>query len=269
MPDYELKEPIKNTRLKGKLLLLFFLVSATSCVPVEKLKYFNDINEITEPVNNPRGPKRILPNDKLDVRVYSLDERTNQLLNSNTGSGSGIASNIVEIGYLVDEAGNINYPFVGKIHVANLTLEEADTKLAEAITQHLAEATVSIRFVDRNVTLLGEFNSQGVFPFTKDNLTIYEAIALGGGISRFGDRRNVVLIRKEGEKFMYYRLDLSSSRIAEKEYFYVQTNDIIVVEPLKSSSWFNYNNANFGTLSATISMAVLIISLFFGSRAIL
>ncbi len=63
---------------------------------------------------------------------------------------------------------------------------------------------------------MGEVNRQGVFSFTQDKLNIYEALGLGGGVTRYGDRKNIILVRNEGDKIMHYRLNLSDSKIAGK-----------------------------------------------------
>ncbi len=247
------------------VIIIFILAASISCVPIEKLKYINDIDELVEPIPNPKGQKVILPYDKLSIQVFSIDDKTNLLLNSSTGAvGAGSAgASGGSTGYLVDESGNINYPFVGKINLGNLTTEQANIKFAKAMSEYLELSTVSIKFVDSNVTILGDVGNQGVFPYAQEKLTIYEALALGGGISRFGDRKNIILIRQEGDKIMHHKLDLTNSKIAEKEFYYVQSNDIIIVEPIKSSSWFNYNNSNFSTITSTFTLFFAFFTMFF------
>ena len=63
---------------------------------------------------------------------------------------------------------------------------------------------------------MGEVQRQGVYPFTQDKLNIYEALGLGGGLTQYGDRKKIILIRNEGDKIMHYRLNLSDSKIAQR-----------------------------------------------------
>ena len=94
------------------ILILFFSVS---CVPVQHLSYFNDISDLEEPGVNPRTQKLIMPFDKLYIKVYSIDPQTKAIFNDLEEmrySGGGSSS---VVGYLVDEKGNINFPFVGNI----------------------------------------------------------------------------------------------------------------------------------------------------------
>jgi polysaccharide biosynthesis/export protein len=248
-----------SLNIKSIILFIIFVLMV-SCVPSKKLKYFNDINELQEPAINPREQKLIAPFDKLYIKVLSIDDKTNQLFNS----GNNMSSNITSlIGNYVDESGNINFPFAGKIKVGGFTTSEAGKKLEEALNSYVSNAVVDVRFIDNNVTIMGEVQNQGTFPFLQDKLTIYEALALGGGISRFGDRKNVILIRQEGDKILHSKLNLSDSKISGKDNYYIQANDIIVVEPLRSSSWYNFNSATYNTILTSFTTLLAIFVVFF------
>lgn len=140
------------------LILVFMIVFTISCIPVNKLRYFNDIDELPEPAVNPREQKLIMPFDKLYIRIYSIDEKTNQLFNSNENLPMISSSSL--IGYLVDNTGSINYPFIGKINVSGLTLEEAGLKLGKALSEFVSNAAVIVKFVDNNVTIMGQVQNQ-------------------------------------------------------------------------------------------------------------
>jgi polysaccharide biosynthesis/export protein len=240
-----------------------FMVFAVSCVPVEKLSYFNDIDEIEEPTVNPRTQKVISPFDRLYIKVISIDMPTNQIFNSTDemrtasyGTSSGL------LGYLVDEQGNINFPFVGNINVASLTTAQAAEKIQKALSDYVANTSVIVKFVDNQITVMGEVNRQGVYPFIQDKLNIYEAIGLGGGLTRYGNRQKVIVVRHVNGKIMHYRLNLSDSKIASKDYYYIMPNDVIIVEPLKDIST-SYQNITYTTILASISTALAVL-LFMG-----
>jgi polysaccharide export outer membrane protein len=235
------------------LITIFF----ASCVPVKQLKYFNDINEIEDPEVNPRIQKVIMPFDKLYIKVLSIDPQTSLIFNSVEEMRYGSGTNGV-IGYLVDEKGEINFPFVGIINVLSLTTAQAGVKIQKALNDYVSNTSVIVKYIDNQVTIMGEVTRQGVVPFTQDKLTIYEALSLGGGITRYGDRKNIMLIRNEGNKIMRYRLNLSDSRIAGKSSYYIYPNDVIIVEPLKaiSSSYPNY------TLTTALTAITTLIAVF-------
>lgn len=251
------KEIFFGSKLYLAIILVVFI---SSCVPVEKLSYFNDIDEVEKPVTNPKTHKIILPFDRIYVRVLSIDPATRQIFDLPEEVRYSSSSTSV-IGYLVDETGNIDFPFVGKINVGSLTLTDAARKIQTALNEYVPNTTVSIKFIDNQVTVLGEVMQQGMHIFTQDKINIYEALALGGGITSYGNRKNVILIRQEGDKIMHHKLNLSDSKIASKDYFYVLPNDVVVVEPLKSKS-SSYTNVTYTTILTSITTLVAVLLLF-------
>lgn len=246
-------------------VIVALAITAVSCVPTSKLSYFNDIDEIEEPTINPREQKVIMPFDKLYIRVLSIDLQTSQIFNSAEEMRSGGYSSMAGlIGYLVDETGNINFPFVGNINVGSLTTAQAAQKIQKALSDYVSNTSIIVKFVDNQVTVIGEVLHQGVFSFTQDKLNIYEALGLGGGITRYGDRKTIILIRNEGEKIMHYKLNLSDSKIANKDSYYILPNDVIIVEPLKAIST-SYSNITYTTILSSISTAIAVL-LFTGVR---
>ena len=255
----------KNRVLKLALTLITVALMAVSCVPTAQLSYFNDMEELAQPTVNPRTQKLIKPFDKLYVRVLSIDLQTNQIFNATDEMRMGsYGSTAGLIGYLVDEDGNINFPFVGKINVVDLTTADAADKIQRALSDYVPQTSIIVKYVDNQVTVMGEVQRQGVYSFTQDKLNIYEALGLGGGITRYGDRKKVILIRNEEGKVLHYRLDLSDSKIANRSYYYVLPNDVIVVEPLKAIST-SYSNITYTTILSTISTAIAVL-LFAGLR---
>jgi polysaccharide export outer membrane protein len=148
--------------------------------------------------------------------------------------------------------------------VASLTTAEAAEKIQTALSDYVSNTSIVVKYVDNQVTVMGEVLRQGVYSFSQDKLNIYEALGLGGGLTRYGDRKKIILIRNEDGKVMHYRLNLSDSKIASKSYYYVMPNDVIVVEPLNAIS-SSYSNITYTTLLSTISTAIAVL-LFAGLR---
>ena len=254
---------IRMSSWHHKITIVLLMALMVSCVPKKQLSYFNDINEL-EPGINPRTQKTIMPFDKLYVKVLSIDPETSQIFNTtdeirSAGYGSGMGS---IIGYLVDEKGNINFPFVGDINVGGMTTGQAGTKIQTALSDYVSNISVVVKYVDNQVTIMGEVQRQGVFGFSQDKLNVYEALGLGGGITRYGDRKNVILIRHEGDQVKHYRMNLTDSKIASKDFYYIYPNDVIVVEPLKAIS-SSYANITYTTILSSVT-TLLAILLFMG-----
>ena len=232
------------------------MIFTISCVPTKQLSYFNDLDELNEPGVNPRTQKLIMPFDKLYIKVISIDPQTSQIFNATEEMRSGVNNGI--IGYLIDEKGNVDFPFVGNINVASLTTAQAAEKILKALSDYVPNTSVTVKYVDNQVTVLCEVKQQGVFPFIQDKLNIYEALGLGGGLTQYGDRKKIILIRNEGPKIMHYRLDLSDSKIAGKDYYYILPNDVIVVEPLKALS-SSYQNITYTTILSSITTLIAVL----------
>jgi len=191
----------------------------------------------------------------------SIDPQTRQIFDFPEEVRYSTSGNSV-IGYMVDEAGNIDFPFVGKINVGSLLLSDAGAKIQTALNQYVPNTTINVKFIDNQISVLGEVQRQGVYSFSQEKLNVYEALALGGGLTRYGNRKNVILIRQEGEKIMHHKLNLSDSKIANKELYYVLPNDVIVVEPLKSIST-SYPNVTYQSILSSVTTLVAILVLYF------
>lgn len=235
--------------------ICLIIILTVSCVPVTQLSYFNDLKELEEPGVNPKVQKLIMPFDKLYIKVLSIDPNTSQIFNTTEEMRYGDKSTV---GYLVDEKGNINFPFVGNINVVSLTTAQAGEKVQKALNDYVSNTSVIVKYIDNQVTIMGEVQRQGVYPFSQDKLNIYEAIGLGGGMTPYGNRKNVILIRNEGEKIMHYKLNLSDSKIAGRDTYYILPNDVIIVEPLGSIST-SYTNVTYTTILSSITTLIAVL----------
>jgi len=248
----------KATLSAGKLYLaIILMLFIGSCVPVKQLSYFNDIDGLEKPVVNPKTQKVILPFDRLYIRIMSIDPQTREIFAFPEEARYSNSSNNI-IGYLVDEAGDIEFPFVGKINIGSLSLTDASKKIQSALSEYVANTTITVKFIDNQVSILGEVQQQGVYSFSQDKLNVYEALALGGGLTRYGNRTNVILIRHEGDKILHHKLNLSDSKTASKDYYYILPNDVLVVEPLKSIST-SYSNITYTTILTSITTLIAVL----------
>jgi polysaccharide export outer membrane protein len=238
-------------------LALTALIFISSCVPVKQLSYFNDIDALEKPVVNPKKQKIISSFDRLYIRVLSIDPQSRQIFDIPEIARYSTTGNSI-IGYLVDEEGNIEFPFVGKIKVAALSLSDAGAKIQSALNEYVPNTTIEIKYIENQISVLGEVQRQGTYTFSQDKISIYEALALGGGLTRYGNRKNIILIRQEGERIMHHKLNLSDSRIASKDFYYIVPNDVIVVEPLKSIS-SSYSNITYTTILTTVTTLIAVL----------
>ena len=57
-----------------------------------------------------------------------------------------------------------------------------------------------VKLANFEFTILGEVNNPGNYPVYKEEITIYDAIAMAGGITDFGNLTKVKIIRSDKNK---------------------------------------------------------------------
>jgi len=219
--------------------LLLIAISVVSCIPNRKIVYVQESKDmytqqienmyfIDEPVDN-----LIRQGDEIYIQVSSDDE-------AQTSFNQGIQQYIRDpsvISYTVDSEGIVKLPYVDKVKLDGLTLIEASDLIEAELSQYLLNPSVFMRFVNNKVTVLGEVNRPGVYVFNYKNINILQAIGYANDIATFGNRKNVLIVREEGDHRARYYVDLTSDELLASELYMIHSDDIIYVEPLKQKKW--------------------------------
>lgn len=213
-----------------------------SCGSSKQIAYFQNIDTLSLAASKGLYDAKIMPKDELTITVLTTNPEVsapfNLTVNSKVGSSGQMSSGGGSLqGYLVDNYGDINFPVVGKLHVAGMTKTECEDMIKEKITPYLAKTEnpiVTVRTSSYRVTVIGEVGNPKVVPVTTGQISIIEALAQAGDLSIYGKRDNVLLIREDatGEKHSY-RLNLNDANLFNSPYYYLQQNDIVYVEPNK------------------------------------
>ena len=143
------------------------------------------------------------------------------------------AAKASEQGYRVDPEGYIDFPILGKLHVAGLKVSEVQQLIKDKLIEgsYMNDPMVSIEFLNFKYTVLGAVPRNGTFSVKGDRITLLEAIANAGDLSASARIDRVTVIREEnGERKMYVN-DLRSTDLFESPCFYLQQNDIVYVVP--------------------------------------
>jgi polysaccharide export outer membrane protein len=253
--------------MKKSVLLLFSFV-LLSCSTRKEVVYYQDIDSrefvSIESINT--HPK-IQINDILKISTSALNPESVIPYNFNTGEGSSIQTNQVELlklsGYLVNSEGEINFPQLGKIKVEGKTTQDIQDILEEKLSKFIKSPTVIVRIINYKFTVQGEVRQPGTFEIIEENMTLPQALGLAGDLTINGRRDNVLIYRQEGGSRKVKRIDLTQTDWMNTEYFFVKPNDFIYVEPnnpkVKSAGFVS----NVGTLLSVLSIilsAVVIIA---------
>lgn len=124
--------------------------------------------------------RRILNGDRLHISIVESPELTKV--------------------YAVAGDGAVDMELIGRVHIAELTSEEAAAKIEGLLEKdYFKRATVSVEvsaYVEGNILILGEVSRPGPIPFRGDEiLTLVEAIAQSGGLTERAAGKEVRILR--------------------------------------------------------------------------
>jgi polysaccharide export outer membrane protein len=173
------------------------------------------------------GSLRIAPFDLLSVQVFGVEDLSGE--------------------YQVDPDGQIKLPLIGAIDAKGRTIFElsniVEARLGES---YLQEPQVSIRVSEaygQQVTVEGAVSKPGVYP-VRGNLSLLQALALGGGTTSSADLSKVYVFRTVEGARRVGGFDISRIRKGEAPDPPVYGNDVIVVEgSLRTTAWQEFLRA--------------------------
>lgn len=217
---------------------------------------------------------RIKPLDRLTVTVNSKDPELAAPFNAATSynslngltSYSSSSNGVLQI-LTVDKEGKIQLPIIGEIACNGLTRNELAEKIATTIREKgmVHDPIVIVQFADVRFSVLGEVARPGQFAITKDRISLFDALAMAGDLTIFGQRENVALIREENGKRTIHYFDLKDPNILTSPYFYLQQDDVVYVTPNKykaQSGEINQNRSFYISLvSVAVSVATLLVTI--------
>jgi polysaccharide biosynthesis/export protein len=227
-------------KLIRSLLLLIFPLYLISCVTQRPLpNYLQNVTDTTGKGTVQVPELKIQKNDILSIQIYSASTRPEvdalyNLASSPASGGGQSGTPATASGFLVDSKGDIEYPRLGTLHAEGLTKAELAALIKKKLTepvQLLENPTVIIRFVNLKITVLGEVNAQGVISIPGERVTILEALGLAGGITEFGLKNSVKVIRETDNQRQIGVIDLSSKDLFTSPYYILRQNDVVFVDP--------------------------------------
>ncbi len=221
------------------IIMLFF----ASCTSTKKVIYLNDLSAadsaaLKQAQNVFETP--IQKNDQLWITVGGSNPADLPSLNSangmlGTGSmNTGNSNSSAILGYFVESDGTIKIPYVGKVQAEGLTRLQLEEQLTVKFADYTKNPVVNVRYLNYAFSVLGEVNRPGRFNMSNERTSIFEALTLAGDVSYLGKSDNVLVIREENGQRTFGRVNLLSKDIFKSPFFYLKTNDVVYVEPVKA-----------------------------------
>ena len=87
---------------------------------------------------------------------------------------------------------------------------------------------------------------------------------MAGDLTVYGRRDNVLIIREDSGKREFGRIDLTNPNIMTSPYFYLQQNDLVIVEQNRKKSVANdvVTLRNVSIATSVVTVAAIIYSIF-------
>jgi polysaccharide export outer membrane protein len=159
-------------------------------------------------------------------------------------------------------------PKLGKVRLSGLTEEEARVKVQEAISFYFKEEVfVKLRIGGIRFTALGEFSSSGTKLIMKNRATIFDALALSGDSNILARKNKLFLVRQYDGGMKIHQVNLNDRALLASEFFFIQPNDILYLEPMKIRQFGNADNfsASLGLIISVTTSLLLIFALISGN----
>lgn len=272
------------------LMLLFAVVTVVlqSCAPSREMAYITDAERDSAQQIIASYANSIHPGDQLYIYVYSETPESVIPFNQETHRVAAQANQFNQIdtthrsvshaqevatpdrfrlrsevsGYLVDEAGTIIFPILGVLPVAGLTYDS----LAHMIEQrligggYLNDPLVTVSPMNFRVSVMGEVKLPRELHITGERLTILEALAMCGDITIDGQRENITVVRSKKGIATPITIDLTKKTLFDSEVYYLQSNDIVYVEPnklKKRKAFLDENWPKYAAFGVALTVAVV------------
>ena len=260
--------------LKGVFLLLAGMFLLSSCGASKEVLYFQDLEPgKSEIMVSEVRAITVQPEDKISIIVNSRDPKLTDLFNLPYVSRQlGLSSKTYTIGtnqgvsgYTVDANGDIDFPVLGKVHVAGKKREEIASLIKhELVSKNLVkDPVVTVEFLNLYISVMGEVNNPGRFSIDRDRLTVLDALSMAGDLTIYGNRSKVMVLRQEGDVQRVYGINLTSGEhVYTSPAYYLQQNDVVYVEPNNMKArQSTVNGNNVRSTSFWISLASLLTSM--------
>ncbi|RLD73719.1 MAG: sugar transporter [Bacteroidetes bacterium] len=251
--------------MRKVILLLLILVIGSSCIPNKELVYFQGEPVSKESIKQIQNkPYRLQVNDMLYIDIKSADSELVQLFKNveqqNTNTSTISQEAIYFRSYSIDRHGNIRIPYIGELNVLGYTTSEVREKIEKEFENYFKnpeDVFVTVKLAGIRLTFLGEVKRPGTVIVYQNQVNIIEAIASAGDIAVTGNRKNVTVIRKGIDGTKKYHINLLDVNSFESDMFYVESNDIIYIEPLKQKSW-GTGTSGMQTITSLIAVLSLV-----------
>jgi len=250
---------------KKIICIIMCLCTFTGCTTYKHYGYLQNIDKAQLEAYSELYEARIKKDDRLRITVFGPDSKVvmpyNLAFSDATSTSSGFSGGMNSYyTYLVDKDGMITFPIFGDIKVEGMTRRELERYLTEKIGKDVKDPLVMVSFSNYTINFLGAVNTS--IRMETERISILQALAMAGGVDNNARRDNVLLIREVDGKPTSHRIDLRKAELLNDEYYWLQQNDIIYIQPGPiddTSRTIAFWTSILGTIVTVTTMVLLLI----------
>ena len=170
---------------------------------------------------------RILSQDRLRIALYKDPQAASD------GSSGGLGEDMGGgAGLLVNAAGYVPLPLIGKVKVAGLTQTGAADRITQQYKKYLNTPSVYVEVLNKRILVLGEVKSPGVVKIDKEKMTLFEALAMSGDFTNSALKDDIIILSStKGKGMQMRRVDLTNFDTIHYASLMLRPNDIVYVQP--------------------------------------
>ncbi|MDY3319009.1 polysaccharide biosynthesis/export family protein [Riemerella anatipestifer] len=262
-------------RIRNYLASLSILLLVFSCKTKSDIEYMQDIEQQAEDAYTRAAKTTIQPGDEIAILVTAKDMSVVAPFNqgvtpsnklgtyslSEGNSPTGNQSPISGFTYTVYATGYIDFPVLGKIETTGKTLEDLKQELSHKLKKYIVTPTVSVKYTNYKVTILGEVNRPGQYIIPDGKTRIVDALGLAGDLTIYGKRDRVLVVREQDGIRTKAYIDLTKSDFINSPYYYLKQNDVVMVAPNKTRQTAAMFGPQTGIYISIASVVVTILAL--------
>ncbi|MBK5720462.1 polysaccharide biosynthesis/export family protein [Dysgonomonas sp. Marseille-P4677] len=242
--------------------IIYFLLSGismiglfSSCISSEEINYLQAINKQYPLVDYKEYKLNV--GDMISCAISSSDTELVATFNTVLSDNQNILKT-----YTIYEDSTVILPFFGSAKIAGRTVQEAETIIQKVMQESVKDVQVKVTMAN-NFFYIYANDKRGSYQVYKDNLTIYQALAISQQTTGTMDLTKVTILRKNAEGGTDKKtFDLRTQDVIQSEYYYIQPNDVIYF-PTNKNSFFDISSLSSFTTTLLIPLQFLLFSILY------
>ncbi len=260
---------------KIKYFAFILLISSilVGCVSNKKFIYLQDKGNVKTDSTGTMVVQgysyKLQKGDILYVSLSTDDERLNKIFvppsSANMQQSAGVSgTQFYYTGFTITSNGDLELPYLGKVRLVDLTIEQAKATLEESLKKYFKVFFLQLKVAEFKFSLLGYVNHPGQFFFQQNKVSIVEAIALAGDLQNLAKRMEIQLYRQYPEGVKLHVIDLTDRSIINSPLWYIQPNDVLYVQPLKVRSIGDLSSlqSSFAIIAPLLGSLLLVLNTY-------